>query len=139
MSVLIDLMEQGLLPDAVIRRGIRRLLRKRLQEEYHGDTEVELQRQSKNGNIFNRSAVIMVSTMCGSSGFIGGGSFSWPAPNCLAITAVMNGSSGTICSERFLVVANETDKTGNSFNLTHDHRSDTCHGNRRSPIHGYKS
>ena len=30
MSVLIDLMEGGLLPDAVIRRGIRRLLKRRL-------------------------------------------------------------------------------------------------------------
>ena len=35
MSVLIDLMEVGLLPDAVIRRGIRRLLKLRLQNEYH--------------------------------------------------------------------------------------------------------
>jgi len=41
MSVLIDLMEQGLLPDTVIRRGIRRLLKRRLCDEYHGDTEVE--------------------------------------------------------------------------------------------------
>jgi cyclopropane-fatty-acyl-phospholipid synthase len=45
MSVMVDLMEQGLLPDAVIRRGIRRLLKKRLRDEYHGDTEVERQRQ----------------------------------------------------------------------------------------------
>lgn len=45
MSVMIDLMEQGLLPDAVIRRGIRRLLQKRLRDEYHGDTEVERLRQ----------------------------------------------------------------------------------------------
>jgi cyclopropane-fatty-acyl-phospholipid synthase len=41
MSVLIDLMEQGILPDAVIRRGIRLLLKRRLRDEYHGDTEVE--------------------------------------------------------------------------------------------------
>jgi len=45
MSVMIDLMEQGLLPDTVIRRGIRRLLQKRLRDEYHGDTEVERLRQ----------------------------------------------------------------------------------------------
>ena len=45
MSVMIDLMEGGLLPDAIIRRGIRRMLRKRLQDEYHGDTEVERNRQ----------------------------------------------------------------------------------------------
>ena len=45
MSVMIDLMEQGLLPDAVIRRGIRRLLQKRLRDESHGDTEVERLRQ----------------------------------------------------------------------------------------------
>ena len=47
MNMLVGLMENGLLPDAVIRRGIRRLLRKRLQDEYHGDTEVERQRQSE--------------------------------------------------------------------------------------------
>ena len=46
MNMLVGLMEKGMLPDAVIRRGIRRLLRKRLQDEYHGDTEVERQRQS---------------------------------------------------------------------------------------------
>ena len=46
MKMLVGLMEKGMLPDAVIRRGIRRLLRKRLQNEYHGDTEVERQRQS---------------------------------------------------------------------------------------------
>lgn len=47
MNMLVGLMEKGMLPDAVIRRGIRRLLRKRLQDEYHGDMEVERQRQSK--------------------------------------------------------------------------------------------
>jgi len=45
MSLLIDLMEQGLLPDSVIRRGLRRLLKIRLRDEYHGDTEVERHRQ----------------------------------------------------------------------------------------------
>lgn len=45
MSVLVDLMEQGLLPDAVIRRGIRRLLRKRLQDEDHGCADVNRERQ----------------------------------------------------------------------------------------------
>ena len=45
MSMMIDLMELGILPDAVIRRGIRRLLQKRLRDEYHGDTEVERLRQ----------------------------------------------------------------------------------------------
>jgi cyclopropane-fatty-acyl-phospholipid synthase len=46
MNMLVGLMEKGMLPDAVIRRGIRQLLRKRLQDEYHGDTEVDRQRQS---------------------------------------------------------------------------------------------
>jgi hypothetical protein len=41
MNMLVGLMEKGMLPDAVIRRGIRRLLRKRLHDECHGDTEVE--------------------------------------------------------------------------------------------------
>jgi cyclopropane-fatty-acyl-phospholipid synthase len=45
MSMLIDLMEKGLLPDTIIRRGIRRLLQRRLQDAYHGDTEVERHRQ----------------------------------------------------------------------------------------------
>lgn len=45
MSMMIDLMEMGLLPDTVIRRGIRRLLRQRLQNEDHGDCEVNLMRQ----------------------------------------------------------------------------------------------
>lgn len=47
MNMLVGLLEKGLLPDAVIRPGIRRLLRKRLQNEYHGDTEVERQRQNE--------------------------------------------------------------------------------------------
>ena len=47
MNMLVGLMEKGMLPDAVIRSGIRRLLRKRLQDEYHGDTEVERQRQNE--------------------------------------------------------------------------------------------
>ena len=47
MNMLVGLMEKGMLPDAVIRRGIIRLLRKRLQDEYHGDTEVERQWQSE--------------------------------------------------------------------------------------------
>ncbi|MBL0225069.1 MAG: class I SAM-dependent methyltransferase [Geobacteraceae bacterium] len=42
---MIDLMERGLLPDALIRRGIRRLLQRRLRDESHGDIEVERQRQ----------------------------------------------------------------------------------------------
>jgi hypothetical protein len=140
--MLIGLMEKGMLPDAVIRRGIRRLLRKRLQDEYHGDTEVERQRQSEFFATL-RSSPLAVETDAANdqqiSGSSAGGCFSWPAPNCSAITMAMSGLSGIICSERFLVVANETDKTGNSFNLTHDHRSNTCHGDRRSPIHGYKS
>lgn len=45
MNMLISLMEQGMLPDTVVRRGIRRLLGKRLQAEYHGDVEVERARQ----------------------------------------------------------------------------------------------
>jgi cyclopropane-fatty-acyl-phospholipid synthase len=47
MNMLVGLMEKGVLPDAVIRWGIRRLLHKRLQHEYHGDTEVDRQRQSE--------------------------------------------------------------------------------------------
>ena len=45
MNMLVGLMEKRLLPDAVIRRGIRRLLQKRLQDEYRGDTEIDRQRQ----------------------------------------------------------------------------------------------
>jgi cyclopropane-fatty-acyl-phospholipid synthase len=45
MSVLIDLMEKGLLPDAVIRRGIRQLLQRRLRDASGGDTEAERERQ----------------------------------------------------------------------------------------------
>ncbi|MBC7962012.1 MAG: class I SAM-dependent methyltransferase [Steroidobacteraceae bacterium] len=45
MSMMIDLMERGLLPDAVIRRGIRLLLQRRLRDENRGDTEVERERQ----------------------------------------------------------------------------------------------
>jgi len=47
MNMLVGLMEKGMLPDALIRRGIRGFLRKRLQNEYHGDTEIERQRQSE--------------------------------------------------------------------------------------------
>ena len=47
MSMLIELMERGMLPDAVIRRGIRRLLRRRLLEERHEDVEVDRQRQGQ--------------------------------------------------------------------------------------------
>jgi hypothetical protein len=32
MNMLVGLMEKGVLPDAVIRQGIRRLLQKRLQD-----------------------------------------------------------------------------------------------------------
>lgn len=45
MSILIDLMEQGTLPDSIIRRGIRRLLAKRLQEIDHGCADVNWERQ----------------------------------------------------------------------------------------------
>jgi cyclopropane-fatty-acyl-phospholipid synthase len=37
MSLLIDMAEYGLLPDRLIRFGIRQLDRKRLREEGHGD------------------------------------------------------------------------------------------------------
>jgi len=47
MSVMIDLMEWELPPDAAIRRGIRLLLQRRLREENHGDTEVGRERQSE--------------------------------------------------------------------------------------------
>ena len=36
MSLLIDMAESGLMPDRLIRLGIRQLDRKRLQEENHG-------------------------------------------------------------------------------------------------------
>jgi len=55
MSLLIDLMEQGLLPDSVIRRGIRRLLTIRLRDEYHGDTEVERLRQREFFDLLRKS------------------------------------------------------------------------------------
>ena len=45
MSVTINLMERGLLPDSVVRRGIRLLLQRRLRDESSGDTEVERERQ----------------------------------------------------------------------------------------------
>lgn len=45
MRMMIDLMERGLLPDAVIRRGIRLLLQRRLRYENRGDTEVKRERQ----------------------------------------------------------------------------------------------
>ena len=45
MSMLVGLMEKGLVPDALIRRGIRRLLRKRLQDEDHGCIDVNRERQ----------------------------------------------------------------------------------------------
>jgi len=45
MNMLVGLMEKGLLPDALIRRGIRRLLRKRLQDEDHGGVDVNRERQ----------------------------------------------------------------------------------------------
>lgn len=47
MSIMVNLMEQGMLPDTLIRRGIRRLLRKRLQEEDHGYVDVNRERQRK--------------------------------------------------------------------------------------------
>ena len=45
MSRLVSLMEHGVLPDAVIRSGIRRLLARRLQQEGRGDTEADRLRQ----------------------------------------------------------------------------------------------
>jgi cyclopropane-fatty-acyl-phospholipid synthase len=39
MSLALYLMERGLLPDCVIRHGIRRLLKQRLRAESRGDTE----------------------------------------------------------------------------------------------------
>ncbi|HML78830.1 SAM-dependent methyltransferase [Geobacter sulfurreducens] len=45
MNRIVSLMEHGMLPDAVIRSGIRRLLMKRLQEEERGDTEADRMRQ----------------------------------------------------------------------------------------------
>lgn len=45
MSVTIDLMERGLVPDSVVRRGIRLLLQRRLRGENRSDTEVARERQ----------------------------------------------------------------------------------------------
>ena len=45
MGFLIQLMERGVLPDAVIRLGIRRMLAKRLAEIDHGDGDVNWERQ----------------------------------------------------------------------------------------------
>jgi len=42
---LVSLMERGMLPDAVVRTGIRRLLLKRLREAGSGDTETDRLRQ----------------------------------------------------------------------------------------------
>ena len=44
MKFFIDLMEQGKLPDAVIRQGIRLLLRQRLRQQSSGDVEGDQQR-----------------------------------------------------------------------------------------------
>ena len=43
MSLGLDLAERGLLPDAVTRLGIRRLLRDRLRSESHGSPERDQQ------------------------------------------------------------------------------------------------
>ena len=45
MGFLIQLMEKGVLPDAVIRHGIRRMLAKRLAEIDHGAGDVNWERQ----------------------------------------------------------------------------------------------
>ena len=45
MNGLVSLMERGMVPDAVIRTGIRRLLLKRLRDEGSGDRETDRQRQ----------------------------------------------------------------------------------------------
>ena len=47
MGFLIQLMERGVLPDAVIRHGIRRMLAKRLAEIDHGDGDVNWERQNE--------------------------------------------------------------------------------------------
>jgi cyclopropane-fatty-acyl-phospholipid synthase len=44
---LISLMERGVVPDPVIRLGIRLLLRRRLQQEDHGGVEVNRERQRR--------------------------------------------------------------------------------------------
>jgi cyclopropane-fatty-acyl-phospholipid synthase len=47
MSFTLDLLDRGLLPDAVIRRGIRRLLDDRLRMEYAGGAEGRQERLSR--------------------------------------------------------------------------------------------
>jgi cyclopropane-fatty-acyl-phospholipid synthase len=47
MSLLINLVEKGILPDAVVRRGIRMLLRRRLQDENHGFADVNREHQRR--------------------------------------------------------------------------------------------
>lgn len=59
MKILTSLMEQGLLPDAVIRRGIRLLLRRRLQQEHHGDAEVDRLRQREFFSLLRQSPLAL--------------------------------------------------------------------------------
>ncbi len=59
MKILTNLMEQGLLPDAVIRRGIRLLLRRRLQQENHGDAEVDRLRQREFFTLLRQSPLAL--------------------------------------------------------------------------------
>jgi cyclopropane-fatty-acyl-phospholipid synthase len=59
MKILTNLMEQGLLPDSVIRRGIRLLLRRRLQQEHHGDAEVDRLRQREFFSLLRQSPLAL--------------------------------------------------------------------------------
>lgn len=57
MSRIIDCMERRLLPDAVIRRGIRFLLRARLAAENHGDIEADRAAESDFIETLRRSPI----------------------------------------------------------------------------------
>lgn len=57
MNGLVSLMERGMLPDAVVRTGIRRLLLKRLREAGSGDTETDRLRQREFMEQLRRSPV----------------------------------------------------------------------------------
>lgn len=57
MNRLIQMMERGMFPDALIRRGIRQLLRRRLQTEGLGDIETRGERQRQLLALLRRSPV----------------------------------------------------------------------------------
>jgi len=59
-SLAFDLTEQGLVPDIVIRRGIRHLLKQRLNEIHHDDIEKMAADQSKFISLMNQSPIALL-------------------------------------------------------------------------------